>query len=69
MTVVVVSAPSVFVQLKNLVAGKTDAPKLVLLEHDSRFEVFKDEYVFYDYAKPIRLPGMFPFRFLLPVKP
>lgn len=60
MTVVVVSAPSVFVQLKNLVAGKPDAPKLILLEHDDRFAVFKDEFVFYDFAKPIRLPGSSP---------
>jgi NADH dehydrogenase (ubiquinone) 1 alpha subcomplex subunit 9 len=59
MTVVVVSAPSVFVQLKNLTVGKPDAPKLVLLEHDNRFAVFKDQFVFYDFAQPIRLPGTY----------
>ena len=33
-------------------------PKIVLLEHDNRFAVFKDEFVFYDFMQPIRLPGM-----------
>jgi hypothetical protein len=31
-------------------------PKLVLLEHDQRFGVFP-EFVFYDFAQPVRLPG------------
>ncbi|KAK3941176.1 nadh-ubiquinone oxidoreductase 39 kda [Diplogelasinospora grovesii] len=59
-TVVVVSAPSVFVALKNLLNSKerTDhpKPKLVLLEHDNRFAVFS-EFVFYDYMTPLKLPG------------
>lgn len=33
-------------------------PSLVLLEHDRRFAVFP-EFVFYDFAHPIRLPGRF----------
>ncbi|KAB5533592.1 putative N6-adenine methyltransferase-domain-containing protein [Coniochaeta sp. 2T2.1] len=59
MTVVVVSAPSVFVQLKNLVdkAEGKPVPKILLLEHDNRFAVFKEEFVFYDFKHPIRLPA------------
>ncbi|TPX09577.1 uncharacterized protein E0L32_009178 [Thyridium curvatum] len=60
-TVAVVSAPSVFVALKNLVAERgPDAPappKMVLLEHDNRFAVFGDEFVFYDFVEPFKLPG------------
>ena len=33
-------------------------PRLVLLEHDARFGVFS-EFVPYDFAQPVRLPGMF----------
>ena len=35
------------------------SPKLnvVLLEYDPRFEVFKDQFVMYDFAKPLRLPA------------
>jgi hypothetical protein len=35
-------------------------PKILLLEHDNRFAVFKDEFVFYDFMQPIRLPGLSP---------
>ncbi|KAK4136172.1 hypothetical protein BT67DRAFT_418183 [Trichocladium antarcticum] len=59
MTVAVVSAPSVFVALKNiLLAAPADEPKpkLILLEHDRRFAVFP-EFVFYDFAQPLKLPG------------
>ncbi|KAH8887063.1 NAD(P)-binding protein [Thozetella sp. PMI_491] len=56
-TIVVVSAPSVFVALKNLVGTQEeDKPKLVLLEHDNRFAVFP-EFVFYDFAQPVKLPA------------
>lgn len=60
-SIAVVSAPSVFVQLKNLL--NSDAykdkpkPKLTLLEHDNRFAVFADEFVFYDFAQPLKLPS------------
>ncbi|KAM7196302.1 putative N6-adenine methyltransferase domain containing protein [Rhypophila sp. PSN 637] len=59
-TIAVVSAPSVFVALKNLVnspdAKDKPKPKMVLLEHDNRFGVFP-EFVFYDFAQPLKLPG------------
>lgn len=45
--------------MKNLLAGwaENERPKVVLLEHDPRFEVFGDEFVFYDYNEPFQLPG------------
>lgn len=56
-TIAVVSAPSAFIQLKNLLATdyKSIKPEVVLLEFDERFAVFK-EFVFYDFAHPTRLP-------------
>jgi hypothetical protein len=30
-------------------------PKLMLLEFDERFAVFKDDFSFYDYKQPIKL--------------
>ncbi|KAF4632660.1 hypothetical protein G7Y89_g5463 [Cudoniella acicularis] len=58
-TIAVVSAPSVFVQIKNLLAkeGKPEKerPKISLLEFDKRFEVFP-EFVFYDFKAPLKLP-------------
>ncbi|KAK4240747.1 NAD(P)-binding protein [Achaetomium macrosporum] len=48
MTIAVVSAPSVFIALKNVL--------LVLLEHDNRFAVFS-EFVFYDFNQPLKLPA------------
>jgi len=30
---------------------------LVLLEHDQRFAIFP-EFVFYDFAQPLKLPGL-----------
>jgi hypothetical protein len=55
--IAVVSAPSVFLQLKNLIAsGKVKTkPSLTLLEYDERFAVFK-EFVKYDFEAPTRLP-------------
>ncbi|KAI1385326.1 putative N6-adenine methyltransferase-domain-containing protein [Hypoxylon trugodes] len=58
--VAVVSAPSVFIALKNL-QNTADfkakpKPKVYLLEHDQRFAVFP-EFVFYDFQQPIKLPG------------
>ncbi|RDW73870.1 protein-lysine N-methyltransferase EFM5 [Coleophoma crateriformis] len=59
-TIAAVSAPSVFIQLKNLLAksGKADdeKPKLYLLEFDERFNVFP-EFVFYDFKTPLKLPA------------
>ncbi|KUI71925.1 Protein-lysine N-methyltransferase EFM5 [Cytospora mali] len=57
--IAVVSAPSVFVALKNILASyATDAPRptLTLLEHDNRFAVFS-EFIFYDFMQPIKLPA------------
>ncbi|KAI1483764.1 N(6)-adenine-specific DNA methyltransferase [Daldinia eschscholtzii] len=58
--VAVVSAPSVFVALKNLLnAADANTPKpkkVYLLEHDQRFSVFP-EFVFYDFQQPIKLPA------------
>jgi len=31
-----------------------------LLEFDKRFELFGDEFVFYDYKQPLALPATFP---------
>ncbi|KAF2096489.1 hypothetical protein NA57DRAFT_42016 [Rhizodiscina lignyota] len=55
--VAIVSAPSVFIQLKNLMSSLEAQvrPEVVLLEYDERFSVFK-EFVFYDFANPTRLP-------------
>ncbi|KAK5653556.1 hypothetical protein OQA88_8815 [Cercophora sp. LCS_1] len=53
-TIAVVSAPSVFVALKNVVnASNGPKPKMVLLEHDNRFNVFGEEFIFYDFAQPL----------------
>ncbi|KIW00382.1 uncharacterized protein PV09_08092 [Verruconis gallopava] len=55
--IAVVSAPSVFLQLKNQLAEQAQAlrPQLTLLEFDDRFGVFK-EFVKYDFEQPIKLP-------------
>ncbi|KUJ14735.1 N-6 adenine-specific DNA methyltransferase-like protein 2 [Mollisia scopiformis] len=57
-SIAVVSAPSVFVQLKNILAEKPEdeRPKIWLLEYDKRFEVFGDEFLFYDFKDPLKLP-------------
>ncbi|EHA50074.1 hypothetical protein MGG_03526 [Pyricularia oryzae 70-15] len=56
-TIAAVSAPSVFIALKNAIASwdQESRPKLVLLEYDSRFSIFP-EYVFYDYNQSLKLP-------------
>ena len=56
--IAVVSAPSVFIQLKNLLASKPESerPSITLLEFDERFGVFK-EFIKYDYKEPTRLPA------------
>ncbi|KAM0511751.1 hypothetical protein ACHAPE_009541 [Trichoderma viride] len=66
MTIGVVSAPSVFVALKNILRDRSDdeKPKLVLLEHDNRFGVFS-EFYFYDFAQPVKLPAALTVRWLL----
>ncbi|KAF3763695.1 hypothetical protein M406DRAFT_262650 [Cryphonectria parasitica EP155] len=57
--IAIVSAPSVFVALKNILASQPPEmpkPSLTLLEHDHRFGVFP-EFVFYDFMQPVKLPG------------
>ncbi|SPO05085.1 related to NADH2 dehydrogenase (ubiquinone) 40K chain [Cephalotrichum gorgonifer] len=56
--IAVVSTPSVFVEMKNILAEwpEEDRPSVILLEHDERFKVFA-EYVHYDYRRPFNLPG------------
>jgi hypothetical protein len=55
--IAVVSAPSVFLQLKNQLTSKPECgrPDIRLLEYDERFGVFK-EFVTYDFEQPTRLP-------------
>lgn len=55
--IAVISAPSVFLQLKNLMATKPESsrPKVCLLEFDDRFAVFP-EFVRYDFQHPLQLP-------------
>lgn len=55
--IAVVSAPSVFLQLKNLLAEQdaSKRPQITLLEFDDRFGVFK-EFVKYDFEQPVKLP-------------
>ncbi|KAM0324540.1 hypothetical protein ACHAQA_007925 [Verticillium albo-atrum] len=58
-TVAVISTPSVFVALKNLLAKYSPdqpKPKVVLLEHDDRFKVFS-EFIWYDFAQPFKMPA------------
>ncbi|KAL1617102.1 Protein-lysine N-methyltransferase efm5 [Neofusicoccum ribis] len=57
--IAVVSAPSVFIQLKNLLRSPDYKirPEVKLLEFDERFGVFK-EWVAYDFAHPTRLHRM-----------
>lgn len=56
--IAVVSAPSVFVQLRNIVHGDTVPikPRICLLEYDKRFGVFGSDFIPYDFQKPLNLP-------------
>ncbi|KAG7147556.1 Protein-lysine N-methyltransferase EFM5 like protein [Verticillium longisporum] len=57
--VAVVSAPSVFIALRNLLGQygpEQPKPKIVLLEHDDRFRMFP-EFIWYDFAHPFKLPA------------
>ncbi|XP_043929124.1 EEF1A lysine methyltransferase 1 isoform X2 [Protopterus annectens] len=48
-----ISAPSVYQKMKEL---QTEDFTVCLLEYDQRFSVFGEEFVFYDYNKPLNLP-------------
>jgi hypothetical protein len=56
--IAVVSAPSVYVQLRNILSEREAylRPRICLLEYDKRFEVVGRDFVFYDYQLPLRLP-------------
>ncbi|KIH88984.1 n-6 adenine-specific DNA methyltransferase 2 [Sporothrix brasiliensis 5110] len=57
--IVVVSTPSVFIMLKNIAKtiSAESRPRMLLLEHDKRFAVFGDEFIFYDFNEPTNLPA------------
>lgn len=52
-----VSAPSVYQKLKQGVVAGSDRVSAVVLEYDRRFAVYGDDFVFYDYKDPLRLPA------------
>ncbi|EMD00028.1 hypothetical protein BAUCODRAFT_21701 [Baudoinia panamericana UAMH 10762] len=56
--IAVVSAPSVYVALRNLLNAKDAAekPTIKLLEYDRRFEVFGSDFVYYDFQRPLSPP-------------
>lgn len=59
--IAVVSAPSVYIALRNLMAEEASAwegkrPEVRLLEFDNRFEVFGSDFVLYDFQNPFNLP-------------
>ena len=56
--VAVVSAPSVYVQLRNILSESSISvrPTICLLEYDKRFEVVGSDFVLYDFHNPLRLP-------------
>lgn len=57
--IAIVSAPSVYVALRGLVADVPveKRPEVKLFEFDERFGVFKKDFVFYDFKEPTRLDG------------
>ncbi|KAK6363072.1 hypothetical protein TWF730_000518 [Orbilia blumenaviensis] len=58
--VALVSAPSVFVKLKNLMKdGLVPKCNIHLFEYDNRFTLFGPEFTFYDFNEPLKLPLKF----------
>lgn len=68
--IAIVSAPSVYVALRKLLdqpstsTPQTDAtpvnasnPRIYLLEYDTRFAIFGQDFVHYDFQHPLRLPA------------
>ncbi|KAF7191707.1 Protein-lysine N-methyltransferase EFM5 [Pseudocercospora fuligena] len=57
--IAVVSAPSVYVALRNILAEDETLvkPQLCLLEFDRRFEVVGNDFEYYDFKQPLRLPA------------
>ncbi|KAK5126255.1 hypothetical protein LTR85_010490 [Meristemomyces frigidus] len=56
--IAIVSAPSVYIALRNILSEDDSIvkPRLCLLEYDKRFEVLGTDFVFYDFQQPLRLP-------------
>lgn len=46
--------------VQNAAPPEQPKPKVVLLEHDRRFNIFP-EFVYYDFAEPLKLPGLSPY--------
>ena len=63
--IAIVSAPSVYIALRNIVNERTgvERPMMKLLEYDRRFEVFGTDFVYYDFEQPLRLPAELKGRF------
>lgn len=58
------SAPSVYQKLKQGVVDGSDRVSAVVLEYDRRFASYGEDFVFYDYNKPLSLPdSVSPHRF------
>lgn len=57
--IAVVSAPSVYIQLRNILSERETGskPRLCLLEYDKRFEVVGPDFIYYDFQEPLRLPA------------
>lgn len=59
--IAIVSAPSVYVALRNILSERREAdselpsPTVKLLEYDKRFEILGSDFVPYDFAHPLRL--------------
>ncbi|KAI7153712.1 N-6 adenine-specific DNA methyltransferase-like protein 2 [Hortaea werneckii] len=64
-SIAIVSTPSVYVALRNVLheRGNDIKPRLCLLEYDKRFEVFGPDFVPYDFRHPLRLPSELKGRF------
>jgi EEF1A lysine methyltransferase 1 len=56
--IAIVSAPSVYVALRNQLSLRPEQPRPVvkLLEYDRRFEVVGPDFVYYDFEQPLVLP-------------
>jgi len=58
--VALVSAPSVFVKLRELMKnGSVPECNIQLFEFDNRFALFGGQFTFYDFNEPLKLPGRF----------
>ena len=51
--IVCVSCPTLYARLVEMKPADCET---VLLEYDRRFEIYGDNFVFYDYSKPLNLP-------------